>query len=183
MTGQFPGKARTADELRSDLDRTLSLLPGSHRVNLHASYAETHGQRVERDALRSRTLSKLDRLGEVPANRHGLQPHFFAHPLAQSGYTLAHVDTGIRRFWIDHGIACRRIGAAFGKALGTPCVTNVWIPDGSKDSPIDRAGPATAARAMRSTQSSPSRSIPLQSRCRRGQALWPGLRELRGRLA
>ena len=141
VTGQFPGKARTADELRSDLDRTLSLLPGSHRVNLHASYAETHGQRVERDALLPEHFQNW--IDWAKSRRIGVDfnPTFFAHPLAQSGYTLAHVDTGISRFWIDHGIACRRIGAAIGKALGTPCITNVWIPDGSKDSPIDRVGP------------------------------------------
>jgi L-rhamnose isomerase len=147
VTGQFPGKARTADELRSDLDRTLSLLPGSHRVNLHASYAETHGRRVERDALLPEHFQNW--IDWAKSRRIGLDfnPTFFAQPLAQSGYTLAHIDTGISRFWVDHGIACRRIGAAFGKALGTPCVTNVWIPDGSKDSPIDRAGPR--ARLLR----------------------------------
>src|SRR5262249_18602509 len=68
-------------------------------------------------------------------------PTFFAHSLAEAGYTLAHDDAGIARFWINHGIACRRIGAAIGRGLGTPCITNVWIPDGAKDSPIDPAGP------------------------------------------
>jgi L-rhamnose isomerase len=141
VTGHYPGKARTADELRSDLDKTLTLLPGAHRVNLHASYAETQGQKVERDALEPEHF--LNWIEWAKARRIGLDfnPTYFAHPLAKSGYTLAHADASIRRFWIDHGIACRRIGAAFGKALLTPCVTNVWIPDGSKESPIDRAGP------------------------------------------
>jgi L-rhamnose isomerase len=141
VTGQYPGKARTADELRGDLEKTLTLLPGSHRLNLHASYAETHGRRVDRDALEPEHFRNW--IEWAGSRRIGVDfnPTFFAHPLAKRGFTLAHPDASIRRFWIDHGIACRRIGAAFGKALGTPCVTNVWIPDGSKDSPIDRAGP------------------------------------------
>ena len=141
VTGDYPGKARTADELRSDLEKTLTLLPGSHRVNLHASYAETHGQKVERDALEPEHFRNW--IEWAKARRVGLDfnPTYFAHPLASSGYTLAHADASIRRFWIDHGIACRRIGASIGQALGTPCITNVWIPDGSKESPIDRAGP------------------------------------------
>ena len=141
VTGQYPGKARNADELRSDLDKTLALVPGSHRLNLHASYAETRGHKVERDALAPEHFA--DWIAWAKARHVGVDfnPTYFAHPLAASGYTLAHTEPSIRRYWIDHGIACRRIGAAFGKALGTPCVTNVWIPDGSKDSPIDRAGP------------------------------------------
>jgi L-rhamnose isomerase len=141
VTGQYPGKARTGDELRSDLEKTLTLVPGAHRLNLHASYAETRGQPVERDALEPEHFQHW--IDWAKANRVGLDfnPTYFAHPLAESGYTLAHPELSIRRFWIDHGIACRRVGAAFGKALGAPCVTNVWIPDGSKDSPIDRTGP------------------------------------------
>jgi L-rhamnose isomerase len=141
VTGQYPGKARTALELRSDLDKTLTLLPGSHRVNLHASYAETQGRKVERDGLEPEHFRNW--IEWASSRRIGMDfnPTFFAHPLAKSGYTLAHPDKGIARFWIDHGIACRRIGAAIGRALGTPCITNVWVPDGAKDSPIDRAGP------------------------------------------
>jgi L-rhamnose isomerase len=141
VTGNYPGKARTPDELRSDLDKTLSLLPGRHRLNLHASYAETGGQPVERDALRPEHFQGW--IEWAKDRRIGLDfnPTYFAHPLAAEGYTLAHPDPGIRRFWIDHGIACRRIGAAIGQALGTPCVTNVWIPDGSKEAPIDRKSP------------------------------------------
>ena len=141
VTGRYPGKARTGDELRSDLDKTLALVPGSHRLNLHASYAETRGQKIERDAAHAEHFS--DWIDWARARRVGVDfnPTYFAHPLAASGYTLAHAEPSVRRYWIDHGIACRHIGAAFGKALGTPCVTNVWIPDGSKDSPIDRAGP------------------------------------------
>jgi len=141
VTGSYAGKARTPDELRSDLDQAFSLIPGSHRLNLHASYAETGGQKVERTDLRPEHFQNW--IDWAKARRIGMDfnPTYFAHPLAADGYTLAHADKAIREFWIEHGIACRRIGAAFGKALGSPCVTNVWIPDGSKESPIDRKGP------------------------------------------
>src|SRR5262249_54205756 len=141
VTGRYPGKARTADELRLDLEQALALLPGSHRLNLHASYAETHGRKVERDALEPDHFRNW--IDWAKSRRIGMDfnPTFFAHALAESGYTLAHPDPGVARFWINHGIACRKIGAAIGHALGTPCITNVWIPDGSKDSPIDRAAP------------------------------------------
>jgi L-rhamnose isomerase len=141
VTGQYPGKARSADELRSDLEMALSQLPGTHRINLHASYAETGGRKVERDALEPEHFSRW--IDWAKSKRVGIDfnPTFFAHTLAASGYTLAHPEPAIRKFWIDHGVVCRRIGAAAGKALGTPCVTNVWVPDGSKDSPADRKGP------------------------------------------
>ena len=141
VTGSYPGKARTPDELRGDLDRALSLIPGTHRLNLHASYAETGGKRVERDALEPAHFAGW--IDWAQSKRMGMDfnPTFFAHPKAADGFTLAHPDPAIRRFWIDHGVVCRKIGAAFGEALGTPCVTNVWIPDGSKDTPVDRKGP------------------------------------------
>jgi L-rhamnose isomerase len=141
VTGRYPGKARTPGELRSDLDQTLALLPGSHRLNLHASYAETGGRQVERNRLQPEHFQ--DWIDWAKSRRIGMDfnPTFFSHPLADDGYTLAHADKAIREFWIEHGIACRRIGATIGKALGSPCVTNVWIPDGSKESPIDRKGP------------------------------------------
>jgi L-rhamnose isomerase len=141
VTGNYPGRARTPDELRSDLDRALSLLPGRHRLNLHASYAETGSKKVERDAVEPEHFRGW--IDWAKSRRIGMDFNatYFAHPLAADGYTLAHPDPGIRRFWIDHGIACRRIGAAIGAALSSPCITNVWIPDGSKEPPIDRKGP------------------------------------------
>jgi L-rhamnose isomerase len=141
VTGNYPGKARTPDELRADLDQALSLIPGRHRLNLHASYAETGGQRVERDALEpSHFRNWIDWAAE---RKLGIDfnPTFFSHPLAAGGFTLSHRSPAVRNFWVNHGIACRRIGAEIGKALGTPCITNVWIPDGYKDTPVDRAGP------------------------------------------
>ncbi len=141
VTGSYPGRARNPDELRGDLETALALLPGRHRVNLHAIYAETAGAPVDRDALAPEHFARWidwarDRTAGLDFN-----PTFFSHPRAADGLTLSHPDAGVRGFWIDHGIACRRIGAAMGRALGSPCVTNVWIPDGSKDLPADRAGP------------------------------------------
>ena len=141
VTGHYPGKARNPDELRADLEKALALIPGTHRLNLHASYAETGGRRVERDALRTEHFRAWIDWAKGRGMGLDFNPTFFAHPKATDGFTLAHPDEGIRRFWIDHGIACRRIGAAIGRALGSPCVTNVWIPDGWKDSPVDRKGP------------------------------------------
>lgn len=159
-TGNYPGKARNGDELRSDLDLVYRLLPGRHRLNLHAIYAETGGVKVSRDELRPEHFATW--LDWAKANGHGIDfnPTCFSHPLAADGMTLAHPDPAIRRFWIDHCVACRRIGAHFGRELGTPCVTNIWIPDGAKDTPVDRLGPRQRLRGH-STRFWPSRSIRL----------------------
>ena len=140
-TGNYPGKARTAEELRRDLDLTYSLIPGKHRLNLHAIYAETGGRKVERDALQPEHFSAW--ADWAKANGHGLDfnPTLFSHPMAANGMTLASYDAGVRKFWVDHCIATRKIGEYFGRVLGTPCVTNIWIPDGSKDIPVDRKTP------------------------------------------
>ena len=141
VTGNYLGKARTPDELRADLDKTLSLIPGKHRLNLHASYAETGGKRVERNELDASYFQNWIAWAKQRGMGMDFNPTYFAHPKAADGFTLAHRDAGIRRFWVEHGIICRRIGAEIGKALGTPCVTNVWIPDGFKDIPVDRKSP------------------------------------------
>jgi L-rhamnose isomerase len=140
-TGNYPGKARTADELRQDLDLVFKLIPGKHRLSLHAIYAETGDQLVPRNALEPKHFANW--LAWAQDNDHGLDfnPTLFSHPLAESGFTLSHRDKSIRDFWIEHCIACRKIGASFGEALGTPCVTNIWIPDGFKDMPVDRMTP------------------------------------------
>jgi L-rhamnose isomerase len=148
-TGNYPGKARTLDQLRQDLDLVFKLLPGRHRLNLHAIYADFAGKPVERDSIEPKHFASwvdwaLDR------KLHGLDfnPSCFSHPLSSDG-TLSHPDKKIRQFWIDHCIASRRIGAHFGKKFGTRTVTNVWIPDGSKDTPFDRAAPrARLAEAL-----------------------------------
>jgi L-rhamnose isomerase len=140
-TGNYPGKARSPEELRRDLDKALSLIPGTHRLNLHALYAETAGKRVERDELSPEHFANW--LAWAKAKGMGLDfnPSFFSHPKAADNFTLASRDEGVRKFWVRHGQACRRIGGYFGRELGKPCVTNVWIPDGYKDTPADRKTP------------------------------------------
>lgn len=139
-TGNYPGKARTADELRKDLDVVYSLLPGSHRLNLHAIYLEAD-KKIERNAIEPKHFSAWKDWAK--ANKHGIDfnPTCFSHPLAADGFTLAHQDKAIRQYWIEHCIASRKIGDYFGKELGTPAVTNIWIPDGYKDTPADRQSP------------------------------------------
>jgi L-rhamnose isomerase len=141
VTGNYPGKARTPDELRADAEKALSLIPGRHRFNLHSFYAETGGNRVERNKLAPQHFEGWIDWARARGIALDFNPTFFSHPRAADGFTLAHKDKGIRQFWIEHGIACREIGAAMGKALGKPCVTNVWIPDGFKDTPSDRKRP------------------------------------------
>lgn len=140
-TGNYPGKARTPEELRADLEMAASHIPGPLRLNLHASYA-TDGQPMpDRDGLTADNFFSWTQWAE--ANQWGIDfnPTCFSHPLAADGFTLAHPDAGVRRFWIAHCIACRRIGAAIGRKLQNPVVTNIWIPDGYKDTPADRFAP------------------------------------------
>jgi L-rhamnose isomerase len=140
-TGNYPGRARTPEQLRSDLDVAYSLIPGTHRLNLHAIYAETGDQPVPRNELRPEHFANW--MDWAKANDHGLDfnPTLFSHPLADDGFTLSSYDDEVRQFWVEHCIACRRIGESFGRTLGTPCVTNIWIPDGYKDAPVDRKTP------------------------------------------
>jgi L-rhamnose isomerase len=140
-TGNYPGKARNADELRGDLEMAYSLIPGKHRLNLHASYAETGGKKIDRDQLQPKHF--INWIDWAKTNGIGIDfnPTCFAHPKADSGFTLSSCDEGIRRFWINHCIACRKIGEHIGRQLNSPCVTNIWIPDGYKDIPIDRRKP------------------------------------------
>jgi L-rhamnose isomerase len=141
VTGNYPGKARTPDEIRADLVKSYSLIPGKHRLNLHAIYGEFSGKKVDRDAITPEHFKHW--IAWAKKNGLGLDfnPTCFSHPKAAGGFTLSHPDEGIRRFWIEHCIRSREIGAAMGKALGKTCVTNVWIPDGMKDAPADRAAP------------------------------------------
>ena len=139
-TGNYPGKARTVAELRRDLDKAYSLIPGNHRLNLHAIYLESDSK-VPRNEIRPEHFAGW--VDWAKANNHGMDfnPTCFSHPLADDGFTLAHADAGVRHFWIEHCIASREIGAYFGRELGTPCITNIWIPDGYKDTPADRLAP------------------------------------------
>lgn len=141
VTGNYPGKARTPDELRQDFERALSLVPGRHRFNLHASYAEPKGKRQDRDAQGVDGFRSW--IAWAKAIKIGLDFNqtYFAHPRVLNGLTLTSPDPSVRKFWIEHGIRCREIGAEIGRALGSPCLTNLWIPDGMKDTPADRRGP------------------------------------------
>lgn len=139
-TGAYPGKARTAEELRADVEKTLSLIPGKHRLNLHAMYAETKGK-VDRNELEPKHFASWVQWAKANGLGMDFNGTYFSHPKAADGFTLSSADEGIRKFWVEHGISCRQIGAYMGKELGTPCVTNTWIPDGYKDIPVDRKGP------------------------------------------
>jgi len=140
-TGNYPGKARTIDELRADIEKALSVIPGNHRLNLHACYLDNGGKYVDRNEIGSEHFQSW--IDWAKGKLHGMDfnPTYFSHEKAADGFTLSHPDKGIRDFWIEHGIACRKIGAEMGKQLGTPTVTNVWIPDGYKDIPVDRTSP------------------------------------------
>jgi L-rhamnose isomerase len=140
-TGNYPGKARTIGELRADIEKTLGMIPGKHRLSLHASYLDNGGKFIDRNEIEPRHFQSW--IDWAKANGLGMDFNetYFSHPKAADGFTLAHADKGIRDFWIEHGIACRKIGAEMGRQLGTPTVTNLWIPDGYKDTPVDRTGP------------------------------------------
>jgi L-rhamnose isomerase len=140
-TGNYPGKARTPDELRADLDKTFSLIPGKHRLNLHACYGEFGSRPVDRDEITPAHFQNWIAWAKHNGIGMDFNPTCFSHPKAADGFTLAHPNRAIRQFWIEHCVRCREIGAAIGKALGTACVTNVWIPDGMKDTPADRRRP------------------------------------------
>ncbi len=141
VTGNYPGKARTPEELRADLDKALSLIPGKHRLNLHAFYGEFGGKKVDRDQIEPKHFKNW--IDWAKSNKIGMDfnPTCFAHPKSADGFTLSHTNKGIRDFWIEHCQRSRDISEAMGKALGSPCVMNVWIPDGYKDTPVDRVSP------------------------------------------
>ena len=141
ITGNYPGRARTAEELRADLEKVFSLVPGKHRLNLHAFYLETGGKKVDRDQIETSHFQGWIDWAKSLGLGMDFNPTCFAHPKAADGFTLAHRDPGIRAFWIEHAKRCRTIGADIGRALGSTCMVNVWIPDGYKDLPVDRAAP------------------------------------------
>lgn len=140
-TGNYPGRARNGDEIRADLDLVLRLAPGVHRFNLHASYAETGGAFVDRDALEPVHFARWIDWAKARRIALDFNPTYFGHPQAVSGFTLASADAGVRRFWIRHGLACRKIARQFARVQGSPCILNHWIPDGTKDQPADRWRP------------------------------------------
>ena len=141
VTGNYPGRARTPEELRNDLEKALSLIPGNHRLNLHAMYAETDGEFVDRNELKPEHFKNWVDWAKEQKLGLDFNPTFFSHPKSDDGFTLSHWNDEIRQFWIDHAKACRKIGEYFGKELNDTCVTNIWIPDGHKDVPVDRYSP------------------------------------------
>ncbi len=140
-TGNYPGKARTIAELQADLDKALSLIPGKQRLNLHAIYGDFGGQKVDRNEITPAHFQGWIDWCRERGMGLDFNPSYFSHPLSADGFTLSHPDKAVREFWIEHGVRCREIGAAAGQQLGKVCVTNVWIPDGYKDLPVDRKAP------------------------------------------
>ena len=147
-TGNYPGRARTPDELMADIDKALSLSAGSHKLNLHASYAIfREGEWVDRDKILPEHFRPWVDFALERGMGIDFNPTFFGHPKAD-GLTLSSPDKKIRSFWVRHGQACIRIAEYFATETGKPCVMNIWIPDGMKDIPADRLGPR--ARFVRS---------------------------------
>jgi L-rhamnose isomerase len=138
VTGNFPGKAKTIEQMRKDLDKVLSLLPGSQRLNLHAIYGEFGGKLVDRDKIETKHFQGW--IDWAKERKMGLDFNCtcFSHPYAEDGFTLASKNEKYRKFWVEHTKRCRKIAADMGKQLGTAAAHNIWIPDGSKDTPVDR---------------------------------------------
>jgi len=139
-TGNYPGKAKTIAQMRADLEKVMQLLPGKQRLNLHASYGEFGGEKVDRNEIEVKHFQGWIDWAKAQGIGLDFNGTYFSHPKADSGFTLSSKDEGIRQFWLEHMKRCREIGAEMGKQLGTPCVHNTWIPDGSKDVPVDRDG-------------------------------------------
>ena len=140
-TGNYPGKARTPQELMKDLEFALALIPGRHRVNLHACYGIHEGKVIDRDKLSEKNFAPWVKWAKKTGVKLDFNPTFFSHPKAADGLTLSNPDPKIRNFWIKHGIQCLKIAEYFAKELKSPCGINFWMPDGYKDEPSDRLGP------------------------------------------
>lgn len=140
VTGNYPGKARTLAELRTDLEKAYSLIPGAHRLNLHASYADMSAGFADRDELEPSHFDSWIAWGKENGVSMDFNATLFSHPKAEDGFTLSHKNADIRKFWIKHTIQARKIAAHIGGAQGNPCIHNIWIPDGAKDMTVDRFG-------------------------------------------
>ena len=140
VTGNYPGRSRNGEELRADIDKAFSLIPGRKKLNLHASYAEMDGKKADRDAIGPEHFSKWIAWAKESNVGLDFNPTLFSHEMFKDNMTLTHPDKSVRRFWIEHCKRTREIGAEFGKVLGQPCVNNIWAADGLKDTPADRIG-------------------------------------------
>jgi L-rhamnose isomerase len=145
-TGSYPGRARTPDELRRDLKKTLSLIPGNHRINLHAVYGEFGPRTVPRNEIEPVHFHGWLSWAKEQAVKLDFNATCFAHPKANSGFTLSSPDKGVRRFWVEHVKRCRKITSVLGRELKTVSIHNLWIPDGSKNEPFDRWAPRALLR-------------------------------------
>lgn len=139
-TGNYPGAAHTPDELRADLEKAYSLIPGKHKLNLHAIYLDTD-EAVDLDEIEPKHYEKWVNWAKEQGIGLDFNSTFFSHPMMKDGFTLSHPDKSVRDFWIEHGKRSRRVAEYFGKELGETCYTNFWVPDGFKDNPIDRLAP------------------------------------------
>ena len=137
-TGNYPGKARTIDQLKSDIEKVMSLLPGKQRLSLHAIYGDFKGKKVDRDQIDVEHFQGWIDWALKLGIGLDFNPTCFSHLLAEDGFTISSKNEETRKFWVEHNKRCRKIGAEMGKQLGTPCVNNIWVPDGSKDIPVDR---------------------------------------------
>ncbi len=141
-TGNYPGKATTPEELMADLDKAMSLCPGTKKINIHASYAIfENGESVDRDKLEPKHFAKWVEFAKARNIGIDFNPTFFSHEMQKDNMTLSHPDKEVRDFWIEHGKACIRISEYFAKETGIPCIMNIWTGDGTKDVPADRMGP------------------------------------------
>ncbi len=141
-TGNYPGKAKTPEQLMADMDKAMSLCPGKKKLNLHACYAIFEsGEFVDRDKIEPKHFKKWVDFAKERGMGIDFNPTFFSHPMAKNGLTLTSPDEEVRKFWVEHGKACIRISEYFAKETGVPCVMNIWIGDGFKDVPADRMGP------------------------------------------
>ena len=140
VTGNYPGKARNIAELKQDLEKAMSMLPGKQRLNLHTIYGDFGGEKVERDEIETKHFRTWIDWAKEQGIGLDFNATLFSHPMADSGFTLSSKDEKVRKFWVEHVKRCRRIAADMGKELGTAAVHNLWIPDGSKDIPVDRYG-------------------------------------------
>lgn len=139
-TGNYPGRARNVKELKEDITEVLKLVPGKFNLNLHAIYADTD-EKIDLDQIEPKHFAKWVEFAKEHNLGLDFNPTCFSHPMASSGFTLSSADDKVRNFWIEHCKRSRKIGEYFGKELGIPCVTNIWIPDGMKDIPYDRLSP------------------------------------------
>ena len=147
-TGNYPGRARNPKELMEDIDKTISLIPGKKKLNLHACYAIFDGERADRDALKPEHYKAWVEFAKARNMGIDFNPTFFSHPMVKDNLTLSSPDENVRKFWVEHGKRCLEISQYFAEETGIPCVMNIWIPDGYKDIPADRLGPR--ARFMKS---------------------------------